>query len=162
MGDDTLSVINGETLEVINSIEVGEGPHHIVVSPDGRFIYLTAAFANEIWALKTNSLEVIAKVPVGQGPHGIAVSADGKQIFTASRGDATFTVFAVPGVNKIHSFTLGKGPGHVSVAPGGKHVYINDEVEFRTYVYDPVNRKVIHTIYLWPEPHETAFFIPGQ
>jgi YVTN family beta-propeller protein len=132
------------------------------VSPDGKFIYLTAAFANEIWALKTNPLEVIGKVSVGQGPHGIAISSDGKKIFTASRGDATFSVFTAPGLKKIYSRKLGKGPGHVSVAPGEKHVYINDEAEFRTYDYDPATRKVIHTIYLWPEPHETAFFIPGH
>ncbi len=162
-GDDTLSVVDRDNLEVIRSLEVGKGPDHLVVSPDGQFIHLTATYANEVWTLKTDPLEVFAKISVEKGPHGIAASSSGKQIFVASRGSATFSVFSAPRLKKIHSFKLGKGPGHVSVRPGGgKHVYINDESEFKTYVYDPESKKVIHTIHLWPEPHEMTFFIPGR
>jgi YVTN family beta-propeller protein len=161
-GDDTLSVIDRKTLEVVKRMEVGKGPDHLAVSLDGTIIYLTATYANEVWSLKADTLEVVATVPVGKGPHGIAVSPDGDQVFTASRGAASFSVFSAPELEKITSFELGKGPGHVSVSPRGDYVYINDEAEFRTYVYDPSTMKIVHTIYLWPEPHETAFFIPVQ
>lgn len=160
-GDDTLSVISGETLEVTKSLEVGAGPDHLAVSPDGKFVYLTAAFANEVWSLTTDPLQVFAKARVGKGPHGIAVSADGRQIFTASRGGARFSVLSGPELKGIYSFDLGKGPAHVSVPPGGRRVYIDDETESKIYVYDPATRKIVHTICLWPEPHETAFFIPS-
>jgi len=132
------------------------------VSPNGESIYLTATYANEIWALRADTLKPAAKSAVARGPHGIAVSSDGAMVFTASRGAAVFTVLSAPTLKETHSFKLGTGPGHVGVAPGGKHVYINDEADFRTYIYDPATRKVIHTVHLWPEPHETAFYIPAQ
>jgi YVTN family beta-propeller protein len=161
-GDDTLSVIDRETLTVSETVDVGKGPDHLAVSPDGRYIYLTAAYANEVWAIKTDTLETAATVTVGQGPHGIAVSSDGKYVFAANRGEATFTMFSGGDLKKLFSMQLGKGPGHVMVPPGGSDVYINDEAEFRTYVFDPDKREVIHTIYLWPEPHESAFYIPSK
>jgi YVTN family beta-propeller protein len=161
-GDDTLSVIDRGTFKVIKSITTGKGPDHLTITPDGKYIYITASYANEVWMSKTDPLMMVAKASVGKGPHGIAVSSDGKEVFVASRGNATFSVFSGPDLKKVYSMKLGKGPGHVKALPGNGYVYINDEVEFRTYVYDPTSRKVIHTIYLWPEPHETAFFIPGE
>ncbi len=161
-GDDTLSVIDRTTLTASETVDVGKGPDHLVVSPDGSYIYLTATYANEVWAIKTDTLETVAKVTVGQGPHGIAVSSDGKYVFVANRGEATFVMLSGGDLKKVFSMKLGAGPGHVMVPPGGSNVYINDEAEFRTYVFDPDKREVIHTIYLWPEPHESAFYIPQK
>lgn len=161
-GDNTLSVIDRETLTVSETVDVGKGPDHLAVSPDGSYVYLTAAYANEVWAVKSDTLETMATVAVGQGPHGIAVSSDGKNVFVANRGEATFTMFSGGELKQLFSMQLGKGPGHVMVPPGGSNVYINDEAEFRTYVFDPDKREVIHTIYLWPEPHESAFYVPNK
>jgi len=72
-----------------------------------------------------------------------------------------FSILSAPGLKKIRSDKLGTGPGHVRLIPGTGYIYINDEAEFKTYVYDPASKKVIHTVYLWPEPHETAYFIPA-
>ena len=81
-------------------------------------------------------------------------------MYVANRGEGSFTVFAGGDLEKIYSTKLGTGPGHVAVAPDRANVYINDEAEFKTYIFDPKKREVIHTIHLWPEPHETAFYIP--
>lgn len=83
-------------------------------------------------------------------------------MLASNRGEDTFSEYSAPDFKKIRTLTPGAGPGHVSVAPGGKYVYINDEAEAKTYIYDPEEGKVIHTIYLWPEPHEMTFFIPGR
>ncbi len=161
-GDDTLSVIDRESLAVAKTLNVGKGPDHITVSPDGTMIYLTATYANEIWAIQADPLSVAAKAKTDKGPHGIAVSGDGQYVLVASRGGATLSMFRAPELKMLYSKPLGKGPGHIAVAPGGNLVYVNDEVESKTYIYDPDTQKVIHTIHLWPEPHETAFFIPPQ
>jgi YVTN family beta-propeller protein len=161
-GDDSLSAINKETLKVTKTVDTGKGPDHMAISPDGKYIYITAAVDNALNAVRTDTLEVVSSMPVGKGPHGIAVSSDGMKVFASNRGEGTFSEYLAPDLKKVRTINPGTGPGHVSVAPGGKHVYINDEAEAKTYIYDPDVGKVIHTIYLWPEPHEMTFYIPDR
>ena len=69
------------------TVSVGKGLDHLAVSPNGDFIYFTAAYVNEVWALNAKTLQRSAKITVDQGPHGIAVSADGVQVYVANRGE---------------------------------------------------------------------------
>lgn len=46
----------------------------MVVTPDGRYAYVTNSYANSVSAIEVTDLKVRATVPVGKGPNGISVT----------------------------------------------------------------------------------------
>ncbi len=70
----------GETLykidivgkEVVQTIPVGEAAHGIVVSPDGRFVYVTNLLGGDVSVVDTREDREIARITVGKQPNGIS------------------------------------------------------------------------------------------
>jgi len=75
IGDDIISVINTDTLEVIN-IKVGNGPHGIRTSLDNKWIYVTVAKENIVAVINTNTMTVEKKIAVGKFPFWVAVQGN--------------------------------------------------------------------------------------
>jgi len=72
IGDDFISVINKNTLQV-NNIRVGNGPHGIRTSEDGRWIYVTVTKENQVSIVDTKTMKVHKKIAVGKFPFWVAV-----------------------------------------------------------------------------------------
>lgn len=91
--DATLSVIDPATLKTIVQIPVGEGPHEIAVSDDGKFAFVANYGArtpgSTISVIDLIAQKELRRVDLGalRRPHGIAF-ADGKVWFTAEENNA--------------------------------------------------------------------------
>src|SRR3546814_18342894 len=57
----SISVVNGETLEVTDTVEVGNRPRGIALSPNHRFLYICASDDDHIEVMDTASLEKIGR-----------------------------------------------------------------------------------------------------
>ncbi len=91
-GDDTVSVISLNTLTVVTSIAVGDGPGFVIVTPDGSKAYVANRLANTISVIRTSTDSVIATIPVGTEPTQIAVSRDSQRVYVANRGSSTISI----------------------------------------------------------------------
>jgi YVTN family beta-propeller protein len=86
--DATLSIIDPGTLKTVAQIPVGEGPHEIAVSDDGKFAFVAnygaRAPGSTISVIDLVAQKELRRVDLGalRRPHGIAF-ADGKVWFTA-------------------------------------------------------------------------------
>jgi YVTN family beta-propeller protein len=86
--DAKLSIIDPGTLKTVAQIPVGEGPHEIAVSDDGRFAFVANYGArtpgSTISVIDLSAQKELRRVDLGalRRPHGIAF-ADGKVWFTA-------------------------------------------------------------------------------
>lgn len=74
---------------VVKEIKAGSAPHGVVVSSDGKFVYVTNLLSNDVSVINTASDQEIARVPVGKGPNGISVwtSKQNKNSATSSLSD---------------------------------------------------------------------------
>ena len=99
-------MIERDTLSVKETVSVGKGPDHLAVSPNGDYIYFTAAYGNEVCVLNAKTLQRPAKFPVDQGPHSIAVSADGTQVYLANRGEGSFSIFSGGNLERVFQRNL--------------------------------------------------------
>ena len=85
--DHTLAMVNPVTLKVVARIPVGEDPHEVIASPDGKTAYVTNYGGGRFHQLyvvdliNRKALPVIDTRPF-MGPHGLA-TAEGKIYFTA-------------------------------------------------------------------------------
>lgn len=67
-----LHKIDLENRSVVQTIEVGTAPHGVVLSPDGKFTYVTNLVSNDVSIVDNESGKELARVPTGEKPNGIS------------------------------------------------------------------------------------------
>lgn len=65
--------IDIETREVVKEIKAGKAPHGVVVSGDGKFVYVTNLLSNDISVISTVEDKEIKRIKVGKEPNGISI-----------------------------------------------------------------------------------------
>ena len=93
--DNTISVIDGDSLEVIDTIEVGERPRGIVLSHDGKLLYVCTSDEDHVEALDIETGKVLYTLPSGPDPELMSLSADGTRLYIANEDDNMVTVVDV-------------------------------------------------------------------
>ena len=106
----TLAVIDGATLKVLGTAPVGEDPHEVIASSDGRTAYVSNyGFGqfNTLTTVDVTGIKTTGKIDLGalKGPHGL-VSEGGKTWFTAEAAKAIGRYD--PGTGKV-DLVLGTG-----------------------------------------------------
>lgn len=67
----TISKIDYQTMNVVESYPAPSGPDCMDVSKDGRFIYVASRWAKKLSVIDTQSRTVVRQVNVGKSPHGV-------------------------------------------------------------------------------------------
>ncbi len=123
----TVTVLNASNNSVVGTIEVGETPHSIAISPDGSRLAVTSFNGNEVYLVNTATDQEIARIPVGRNPLEVTYSPDGRYIYTADNEDNTVTVIDTADNRVIGEVPTGKAPTSISVLPNGRQAYVTDE-----------------------------------
>lgn len=67
----TISKLDMQRQEVVDTYPVPGGPDCMDVSADGRFIFVSSRWAKKMSVVDTVERKVIKQVPVGKSPHGV-------------------------------------------------------------------------------------------
>jgi YVTN family beta-propeller protein len=84
--DDAVAVVDTAQNKVLGTIAVPKGPHGLVVTPDGRKVYVSSDGASTVSVIDTATDRVVASIDVGPNPHGLAVSGDGSRVLVSGWG----------------------------------------------------------------------------
>jgi len=114
--DDAVAVLDTAQGKVVGTIAVPKGPHGLVVTPDGRKVYVSSDGASTVSVIETAADRVIASIDVGANPHGLAVSGDGSRVLVLGWGSnralvidtATDRVIGEVPVAQPHNGTLSR------------------------------------------------------
>jgi len=114
--DDAVAVIDTAQNRVVGTIRVPKGPHGLVITPDGRKVYVSSDGASAVSVIDTGSDRVVATIDVGANPHGLAVSGDGRRVLALGWGTnralvidtATDRVITEVAVAQSHNGTLSR------------------------------------------------------
>ena len=90
--DHNISVIDGNSLEVIKTVKVGHRPRGIILSKDKKKIIICTSDDNRITVVDVASLEVEYYLPSGPDPELMVMDEDGKFIYVANEDDNMVTV----------------------------------------------------------------------
>ena len=69
--NDTVSVIDTATGEVVKTITTGGGAHGVSASADGAYVFVTNIADDSVSIIDVASQNVVRTVPVGDRPNGI-------------------------------------------------------------------------------------------
>jgi DNA-binding beta-propeller fold protein YncE len=125
--DHILAIVDPITLKVINRIPVGEDPHEVIASADGKTAYVTIYGGGSLHELDV--IDLVAQKPLVNfdtkplfGPHGLTF-VNGKAWFTAEGSKSVGRYDPVSG--KL-DWSMGTGQDRthmIYVSPDGKTIY---------------------------------------
>ena len=91
---------DGETLPGLETVEVGPEPEGILVSPDGKTVYVTSEVANTVHVVDTASKELTANIVVGDRPRRFALTPDEKELWVSNELAGSVTIIN-PKTNEV-------------------------------------------------------------
>src|ERR1043166_10141353 len=84
--DNAIAVLDTGTNRLQGTIPVPQGPHGIVMTPDGRKVYVSSDGASTVSIIDTITDLVVSSIDVGPNPHGLAISPDGRKLLVMAFG----------------------------------------------------------------------------
>lgn len=132
--EDTLSVIDTTTDEVVATVQLSGFPFGVVVSPDGERAYVANYFAigaaeSLVSVIDARTATEIATIPVGLQPRGIAISADGKTLFVANATSGAVSIVDTEALVETVRVPTGAGATVAIPSPDGSAVYVTNQNE---------------------------------
>ncbi|MGD0478104.1 MAG: protease pro-enzyme activation domain-containing protein [Nitrososphaerales archaeon] len=147
--DNTVSVINGKTNLVMETIDVGGGPSGIAVNPSTNRIYVANYWDYTVSVIGGKTNLVTATIDVGGGPSGIAVNPSTNRIYVVNYWDNTVSV--INGKTNLVTATIGVGivgygPDAVAVNTKTNTAYVTNTYENTVSVINGKTNLVTATI----------------
>src|SRR5215471_6879419 len=147
----TVSVIDGDKLEVTKTIPVGERPRGFVMSKDYKTLYICASDSDEIEAidLDTGNVTPLVSTP---DPERIDISPDGKFLFASNEDDNLVSVIDIGAQRVVDQIPVGVEPEGMAVSPDGKYVVNTSETTNMAHVIDIAQKKIVANVLVDPRP----------
>jgi YVTN family beta-propeller protein len=149
--NNTVNVVNSNTMEIITSLTGLSGPDSVAVTPDLRNLYVTNSGGQAVAIFRVNPraddfLNQIGTIFVGSQPKGLCCQPDGEDVFVCNFGSGTISILnpKTLSVRKTVSSLL-KGPWDIVAGPrqstfgfGGQvfHAYISNHKGNNVLIYE--------------------------
>ena len=116
--------ISTSTSVVTHTINVGDNPKRVVVSPNGEYVYVTNFGDASVSVIDTVTKLVTDTITVGGNPIGIDITPDGSEVYVANNGSQDVSV-----IDTSTHITTGIGvtfldAWDIVVSPNGVDVYV--------------------------------------
>ncbi|MBN2327100.1 MAG: beta-propeller fold lactonase family protein [Candidatus Omnitrophica bacterium] len=111
-------------------------PFNIVVSRDGRRLYIACEGSDSLIALEAETGEILAEVDVENLPHGVCLSPDEKRIYVSNRGTDTVTVIDAHTFEVIDVFKTGDEPHQMATSADGGRLYVANAGSYDVSIFD--------------------------
>jgi len=160
--DNTISIIDGETLEVTDTIEVGERPRGIVLGLDAKHLYICTSDDDHIEVLDLDTLTITHTLPSGPDPELMALSPDGQQLYVANEDDNLVTVVDIEKRRKVVEIPVGIEPEGVGVSPDGRWVVNTSETTNMAHFIDTETLEIVDNVLVDTRPRVAQFTADGE
>ena len=125
-GDDTVSVIDLNSLSVTATLSVGANPQSLAITPDGNYVFVANAGSDTVSVIDANALTVIQTIQVVSGQKSIAMTPDSSFAFVSNNN--TVSVISVDCLFVVQTFTLDENSMTtacpLAVSPDGNTLYV--------------------------------------
>src|SRR6185437_17088387 len=72
--DNTVTVLDGDSLKIVETVKTGQRPRDLKVSTDGKSVYIVASDSDRIEVLDIATLKIVGTLPSGSDPERFDVS----------------------------------------------------------------------------------------
>jgi PQQ-dependent catabolism-associated beta-propeller protein len=158
---DSVSVINGSTLEVESTINIGDRPRGIGISPDGSEVYVAVSEESKIKVIDPVTLKVLREFDAGSDPETFAVHPNGN-IYISNEDEAKASVIDPKTGTLITEIKVGLEPEGVAISPDGKRVIVTSESTNMLHVILASENVIENNILIGSRPRAATFTQAGN
>ena len=153
-GDNSLTVLEGESLSVTGGVKVGQ-PFAVAASDGRAFVAVSSASDDAVTVVDTATGDVVAAYPMAGAVTALIVTPDGKRAFVArdTRDGADIAVIDVP-AQRVASIPVAHGADitidALRVDAAGRRLFVatSDSVGSRVLVFDVATGRLRRTLEL--------------
>jgi YVTN family beta-propeller protein len=149
--DDTLSVVSSDGYHEVSRTHIGRGPHHLIVSPDGRTLILAMSGSNEL-VLVDRTTGVESKRIEASDPYQIGFSPDGKWFVAASLRLDRIDIYDANTFQLVHRLPAATLPSHIAFARDSGTVFVTLQSTGGLIAIELASGKVLWTAPIGPTP----------
>lgn len=126
--DDSLSVIDADTLTVTQVISANSNPCAIAYNPNNGYLYVTnRTDAGTVTIINTATLTQVAVLGVGNKPTGIAFNPNDGLMYVPLFGESEISLISGTDVlSRVTGFGSNRQLSHVAVNEAANRVYVTD------------------------------------
>jgi PQQ-dependent catabolism-associated beta-propeller protein len=150
--DNTIAAIDGATLQLVRTVPVGERPRGIILSKDGRHLYVCAGDNDRVEVLDLETWRVIRHLPSGPDPELAALHPDGKRLFVANEDDNMVTVVDVERGVVLNEIPVGVEPEGMGMSPDGQFVVNTSETTNMAHVISTESGEIVANVLVDSRP----------
>ena len=111
-------------------------PLEVLLSPDGKRLYVLCQQSEEVRVLDATSFAVIRKIAVGQVPRGFSLSVSGDRLFVTNSWDDTLSVIDTGTLAVVATWPVGAEPSSVVEDRAGKRLFVANRISGNVAVLD--------------------------
>lgn len=174
-GDDTIAVLDADTLTVHGGVVAGQ-PYSVAVAGDRAFVAVSSAEYDAIALIDTASGDVIAEYPLSFQVTAMVVSPDGKRVFAGRANDDGVDVAVIDvTAQRVGTIYLARGADAtidaMCVDASGRRLYVatSDARSSRLITVDVETARVRRTLEIGPSirgvevsPDGTAYVLTSD
>ena len=108
----------------------------MVLSLDGRWLYVMCEASDEVRVLNAQSGALVKAVAVGHVPRGIALSADGKKLYATNSFEDTASEIDTSSLQVVRTLATGFEPNGLVVDTENKTLYVANRLSNDVSVID--------------------------
>ncbi len=125
--DNTIAVLDTSTNQVLSRIPVPTGPHGLVITPDGRWVYASSDGDSKVSVIDTTTDKIVDTIEVGKSPHGLATTPDGGLVLAAVFGASQLVMIDTHTNAIIYQISV-PSPHNIAISPDGQTAYIASQL----------------------------------
>ncbi|MCT7657290.1 hypothetical protein [Mycobacterium deserti] len=163
-GDDTVALLNADTLATEALVVVPGEPFAVAASNDRVFVSTSSSTYDAVSVIDTHTKAVIATYSLAFSITSLAVSPDGKRVYVGRAGDGHADVAVIDitaeRVGTIDIAALpGAGVDAVAVDPSGKRLYVatTDAQGSALVIVDTETARVVHAVRIGSPIRDIAY-----
>lgn len=124
--DDDMSIIDTTTYREIKRVPIGKGPHHLVPTPDDRYVVVGNTQSNDLVYLDPHTGDVLQRLPRMADPYHLGFSPDQRWlVITGNRLDRVDLYRHDAGkLTLTAQLPLPKVPSHVAFSADSKSAFV--------------------------------------
>ena len=155
--DSTVSVIDGESFEVIATVATGLRPRDMRWNADKTRLLIAASGADRIEALDVATLEIVDSIEAGEDPEIFQIDPSGRILVATNEDDNEVTVTDLATGKTLRTIEdVGIEPEGVTFRNDGKVVFVTSEVTNTVLVVDPWSGEILDEALVGARPRRGA------
>ena len=160
--DDTISIIDVKSLEVVKTINVGERPRGITISKDKKHIFICASDSDTVQVMDIATGKILHELPSGLDPEQFALHPNNKLLFIANEDDAITTVVDTEKRTVVAQIDVGIEPEGMAVSPDGKWAITTSETTNFVHWINVSSLVLEHNSLVEQRPRHAEFTADGK